>query len=208
MQPFTTLTGIVAIFMRDDVNTDQISPGVGSHSLEPNYADQLFRNWRIKSDGTEDPEFALNRSGFRDAKILICGDNFGCGSSRETAVWAMIDYGIRCIVARSFADIYRENCLKNGLLPIVLPAGDMHRLEHIAQEIDVESEFTVDLTIKNIACPDGTSISFDIDDAERNALIEGLDDIGLTEKYDSEISSWERKVKDKYPWLQELIETN
>ena len=204
MQAFTTLTGVAAAFLRDDVNTDQISPGMASHTLEPNYADQLFRNWRTKDDGTEDSDFVLNKTPFRNAKILITGDNFGCGSSRETAVWAMVDYGIRCIVAKSFADIYRENCLKNGLLPVVLSPGDRERFESLVTETAGASEFTADLTAQQILCPDGSTITFEIGEAERDALLEGLDDIGLSEKYDADISAWEQKTKSEKPWLQEL----
>lgn len=170
----------------------------------PDYAQHLFRNRRRLPNGEEDPTFVLNRGPYRNAKILVCGANFGCGSSRESAVWTMIAFGIRCIVARSFADVYRENCLKNGLLPIVLEPQVREAFERAVLDTDGNEPFAVNLHTQQITGPDGKTYRFEIASAERTALLEGLDDIGLTLKHSADISAWERAVKSELPWLQEL----
>ena len=204
-EPFTTLTGVAAPLLEGDVNTDQIAPVMREHrtSIHADYARNLFYRRRFREDGSEDPDFVLNKPQFRAAKILVAGGNFGCGSSRESAVWAMTAYGIRCVVARSFADIYRENCLKNGLLPVTLTPGDGASFEAKVMAADGRAPFTADLENQLVRCPDGTEFRFDIAPGERTALLEGLDDIGVTLKHLDEIAAWEQRTRGQRPWLQE-----
>jgi len=200
MQPFITLTGIAVPLLGDDINTDQIAPM--QRSLNPDYARLLFARARKLADGSDDPDFALNKPQFRNPGILVTGRNFGCGSSRESAVWAVIECGIRCIVARSFADIYRENCLQNGLLPVTLAMPDAQAFEARVLAVNGAAPFTVDLTTQRISGPRGPDLAFEIPAADRMRLIEGLDDIGLTLKHTDAIASWERRMATEQPWLQ------
>jgi 3-isopropylmalate/(R)-2-methylmalate dehydratase small subunit len=200
MQPFTALTGVAVPLLQDDINTDQITPI--NRDMNPDWAALLFRNARKLPDGGDDPEFPLNKPQFRQASILVTGRNFGCGSSREGAVWAMLATGIRCIVARSFADIYRENCLQNGLLPVELTPADAEAFEARVLAADGMAPFTVDLQTQRISGPDGPDLAFEMAPADRMRLIEGLDDIGLTLKHAPEIADWEKRMAREYPWLQ------
>jgi 3-isopropylmalate/(R)-2-methylmalate dehydratase small subunit len=200
MRPFTTLTGIAAPLLRDDINTDQITPI--NRTIDPDYAALLFANARKRADGSLDPDFPLNQPRFREAGILVAGRNFGCGSSREGAVWAMLATGIRCIVARSFADIYRENCLQNGLLPIELAPVDAAAFEARVLAADGAAPFTVDLLTQRISGPGGGDIAFALPAADRTRLLEGLDDIALTLKHAEEIAAWEKRTLRDAPWLQ------
>jgi 3-isopropylmalate dehydratase small subunit len=200
MQPFTALTGVAVPLLQDDINTDQITPI--NRDMNPDWAALLFRNARKLPDGGDDPEFPLNKPQFRQASILVTGRNFGCGSSREGAVWAMLATGIRCIVARSFADIYRENCLQNGLLPVELTPADAEAFEARVLAADGMAPFTVDLQTQRISGPDGPDLAFEMAPADRMRLIEGLDDIGLTLKHAPEIAAWEKRMAREYPWLQ------
>ena len=205
MQPFTTLTGIAVPLLRDDIDTDQISPV--HRSLNPDYAALLFQRARKLGDGRDDPEFPLNRPQFRGASILVTGRNFGCGSSRESAVWAMLAAGIRCIVAKSFADLYRENCLQNGLLPVELAPADADQLAARVVAADGAAPFTVDLEAQRIGGPGGPDIAFDVAAADRMRLIEGLDDIGLTLKHAQDIADWEKRMREAQPWLQSAVDS-
>ena len=200
MQPFTTLTGVAVPLLQDDINTDQITPI--NRNMNPDWAALLFANARKLADGSDDPDFPLNRPQFRRPSILVTGRNFGCGSSREGAVWAMLATGIRCIVARSFADIYRENCLQNGLLPIELAGADGAVFEARVCAVDGGAPFTVDLHAQRISGPGGSDLAFEIPGADRMRLIEGLDDIGLTLKHAQEIAAWEKRMAGEHPWLQ------
>ena len=201
MQSFTSHTGIAAPLIKDDINTDQIAPILHSRGLEEDYRAMLFHRARRREDGSEDPNFVLNKPQFRNAGILVTGENFGAGSSRESAVWSMLANGIRVIVAKSFADIYRENCLQNGVLPLMLGAelGD----EFIARVVAVDGQapFTVDLVTQRISGPD-SDVGFEIPAADRTRLLEGLDDIGLTLKHAEEIVSWEQAAQATQSWLQ------
>jgi 3-isopropylmalate/(R)-2-methylmalate dehydratase small subunit len=200
MQPFTTLTGIAVPLLQDDINTDQITPI--NRNMNPDWAALLFANARKLPDGSDDPDFPLNKPQFRKPSILVTGRNFGCGSSREGAVWAMIATGIRCIVARSFADIYRENCLQNGLLPVELAPADSAAFEARVCAADGAAPFTVDLQTQSISGPGGPDLAFEMLPADRMRLLEGLDDIGLTLKHAQDIAAWEKRMGGEFPWLQ------
>jgi 3-isopropylmalate/(R)-2-methylmalate dehydratase small subunit len=202
MQPFTSHTGIAVPLPKDDINTDQIAPVQSMRNLKPDYQALLFMRARRRDDGSEDAEFVLNRPQFRQAGILVTGHNFGAGSSREAAVWAMLANGIRVIVARSFADIYRENCLQNGLLPIALAAPEADLFEQRVIAVNGAAPFTVDLAAQRISGPGGPDVSFEIPPADRTRLLEGLDDIGLTLKHADEIAAWEGRITAAQPWLQ------
>ena len=196
MTPFLTITGAAVPLLLDDINTDQIAPQQLDRSLNPDYRVMLFRRQR------QDPGFILNRPQFHSAAILVGGSNFGCGSSRETAVWALMAWGIRCIVARSFADIFRENCLQNGVLPLELGQPEHDALAARVVAADGGAPFTVDLVAQRISGPGGADIAFEIAPSDRMRLIEGLDDIGLTLKHADDIAAWERRTAAATPWLQ------
>ena len=196
MTPFLTTTGVAVPLLLDDVNTDQIAPQQMDRGLTPDYRAMLFRRQRQEAD------FILNRPQYRGAAILLGGANFGCGSSRETAVWALMAWGIRCIVTRGFADIFRENCLQNGVLPLELGERDHGALAARVIATDGRSPFTVDLVGQRIAGPGGPDLAFDIAPSDRMRLIEGLDDIGLTLKHVDDIAAWERRTAAAAPWLQ------
>ncbi len=202
MQPFKSHTGIAVPLIKDDINTDQVAPVQAFRQLKPDYKKVLFSRARLRDDDSEDPDFVLNKPQFRNPGILVTGNNFGAGSSREAAVWSMIANNIRVIVARSFADIYRENCLQNGLLPVVLNPGDAEAFEARVIAADGSAPFTVDLETQTISGPGGPDIKFDISAADRTRLLEGLDDIGMTLKHTDEIKAWEQRTAAAYPWLQ------
>jgi 3-isopropylmalate/(R)-2-methylmalate dehydratase small subunit len=197
MQPFKTHTGIAVPLLKDDINTDQIAPVLAMRALKPDYKALLFMRTR-----SEEPDFVLNKPQFRDPGILVTGQNFGAGSSREAAVWGMLANNIKVIVARSFADIYRENCLQNGLLPVVLAASDAEAFEQRVLAANGAAPFTVDLVTQRISGPGGPDIAFELPAADRMRLLEGLDDIGLTLKHRDEIVSWEQRMAAAQPWLQ------
>ena len=207
MQPFTHITGVAAPLLKDDINTDQIAPIMHSRSLKEDYKAMLFHRARRRDDGSEDPGFVLNKPQFRTAAILVTGHNFGAGSSRESAVWSMLANDIRVIVAKSFADIYRENCLQNGVLPVVLSPQDADVFIARVVAADGTAPFTVDLMTQSISGPGGPDIAFDMPAAERTRLIEGLDDIGLTLKHMDEITGFERRAADAQPWLQRTTDS-
>jgi 3-isopropylmalate dehydratase small subunit len=202
MQRFVSHIAIAAPLLRDDVNTDQIAPVLNSRGLNEDYRTMLFYRARRRADGSEDPDFVLNKPQFRTAGILVTGHNFGAGSSRESAVWSMLANNIRVIVARSFADIYRENCLQNGLLPVVLGGKDAEKFTARVVAIDGAAPFTVDLLAQRISGPGGADIGFEIAAADRTRLIEGLDDIGLTLTHMNDVARWEQRAAAAQPWLQ------
>lgn len=202
MQVFTHHTAIAAPLITDDMNTDQIAPVLHGRGLKEDYRAMLFHRARRREDGSDNPDFVLNKPQFRNAGILVTGNNFGAGSSRESAVWSMLANDIRVIVARSFADIYRENCLQNGLLPIVLAPAEMDAFTARVIAADGAAPFTVDLETQRITGPGGDDIAFDIPPADRMRLLEGLDDIGLTLKHMDDIVSWENRAAAAQPWLQ------
>ena len=194
MQPFTTHTGIVAPLDALNVDTDQIIPKQFLKRIErTGYGDFLFFDWRYLADGkTPNPDFELNAPRYRGASILLTKDNFGCGSSREHAPWALHDYGIRCILAKSYADIFFNNCFNNGMLPLVLPSDTIETLflEVRAQE---GYQLTIDLPNQKIIKPDGGAIEFNIDPFKKHCLLNGLDQIGLTLVHEDKITAYEKK---------------
>jgi 3-isopropylmalate/(R)-2-methylmalate dehydratase small subunit len=201
MQPFKSHTGIAVPLLRDDVNTDEVSPVQAMREMKPDYTKLLFMRTRA-----ENPDFVLNKPQFQNPGILVTGQNFGAGSSREAAVWGMLANNIRVIVAKSFADIYRENCLQNGLLPVVLGPKDADTFIARVVAVNGAAPFTVDLETQKISGPGGPDIVFDIPAADRTRLLEGLDDIGLTLKHTDEIVAWEKRMKASQPWLQEAVD--
>ncbi len=202
MKAFTHVTGTAIPFLEDDVNTDQIAPVAGGARMSEDYAQTLFRHRRRGADGAEDPDFVFNKPQFRSGAMLVSGRNFGCGSSRESAVWTFLAIGVTCIIARSFADMYRENCLQNGILPITLSDAQADALEAAVVAADGAAPFTVDLERQEITGPNGLHMAFDISAADRTRLLEGLDDIGLTMKHKAEIEAFEKKMADMLPWSQ------
>jgi 3-isopropylmalate dehydratase small subunit len=202
MQPFKSHTGIAVPLLQDDINTDQIAPVQAMRNLKPDYKKLLFMRARMHDDGSENPDFVLNKPQFRKAGILVTGQNFGAGSSRESAVWGMLANNIKVIIARSFADIYRENCLQNGLLPITLAPVVADAFEQRVIAANGAASFTVDLATQTISGPGGADLTFDIAAADRMRLLEGLDDIGLTLKHTDEIVAFEKQMAAAQPWLQ------
>jgi 3-isopropylmalate dehydratase small subunit len=203
MEPFRAFTGIAAPLLIDDIDTDAIAPvSDRSRMLEPDYAALFFARKRRRSDGSEDPDFVLNRAPYRNAKILVTGARFGCGSARESAVWALRSFGIRAIVARSFAEMYRENALRNGVLPIVLDPADRAAFEADVVAAGGTAAFAVDLRDPHIAAPNGRRYAFTIDAADRLALLEGTDLVALTLRRSAAIEAWEAKTLREQPWLQ------
>lgn len=196
MDPFTKLTGVVAPLDRVNVDTDQIIPAVFLKSIERNgFENALFSAWRYNEDGSPKPEFVLNQPEYKNANVLVAGNNFGCGSSREHAPWALRDYGIRCIIAPSFADIFYNNCFKNGVLPLRLPEKQVREIMEKAQS-KPGVNLTVDLEGQRVWDEDEEiSFQFTIDPARRDLLINGLDDIGITLQQEDKIAAYEESQR-------------
>ncbi len=191
MEPFSTHAGIVAPLEALNVDTDQIIPKQFLKRIErTGYEDFLFFDWRFRSDGSPNPDFELNAPRYRGASIMLAKDNFGCGSSREHAPWALHDYGFRCIIAPSFADIFYNNCFNNGILPIAIPADV---IEGLFESVRAEDgyQLTVDLERQQIRRPDGSAIPFDLDAFKKHRLLNGLDQIGLTLQHADKITAYE-----------------
>jgi 3-isopropylmalate/(R)-2-methylmalate dehydratase small subunit len=200
MQKFTTLTGIAAHLPMINVDTDMIIPKQYLKTIKrTGLAKGLFAELRYDEQGAPLPDFVLHKPPYTEAKILITGDNFGCGSSREHAPWALLDFGISCIVAPSFADIFYNNCFKNGILPIALPQAEIDKLIDDASR-GPNAVLTVDLAAQEIRGPDGGVIKFDIDPFRKRCLMEGLDDIGLTLEKAEAIEAFEQDARAARPW--------
>ena len=194
MRRFRTHTGLAVPLDRPNVDTDQIIPKQFLKRVErTGFGEFLFYDWRFLSAGEPDPSFPLNAARYRGASILIAGKNFGCGSSREHAPWSLADFGFRAIIAPSFADIFANNCMKNGLLAVVLSDEEVSELMRRAKDVNAY-EVTVDLENKRVTDPHGFSASFEVGDFQRYCLLEGLDDIGLTLQHEAEIAEYERAV--------------
>jgi 3-isopropylmalate/(R)-2-methylmalate dehydratase small subunit len=191
MDAFTTLTAAAAPLNLANVDTDKIIPARFLKTIKRSGLGQhLFANLRYNDDGSEKPDFVLNQPKYRNAEILVAGKNFGCGSSREHAPWALLDFGIRCVIAPSFADIFFGNCFKNGILPVVMPADICARLMDDAA-LGPNARLTVDLARQVVVRPDGEEIPFEVDPFRKNCLLNGLDDIGLTLEHEAAISTFE-----------------
>ena len=201
MQKFTTLTGVAAPLPMINVDTDKIIPKQYLKTIErTGLGKGLFAEMRYNEDGSENPDFVLNKPAYRNAKVIVAGDNFGCGSSREHAPWALADFGIRCVIAPSFADIFYNNCFKNGILPITLPQEDIDKLMDDAER-GANAVISVDLEKQEIRGPDGGVVHFDIDPHLKHTLLNGLDDVGLTLQKKDSIDAYEAKAKAAHPWL-------
>jgi len=201
MEKFTTLTGVAAPMNKINVDTDMIIPkqflktiqraGLGKH---------LFDEMRYDREGNEIEDFVLNQPAYRGAQILVAGDNFGCGSSREHAPWALLDFGIRCVISTSFADIFYNNCFKNGILPIKVSKEDLAKLMDDAER-GANATLTIDLESQKITGPDGGEVAFEMDAFKKHCLLNGLDDVGLTMENKDKIEDFENQRKVSQPWL-------
>ena len=200
MEKFTKITGVAAPMPIVNVDTDMIIPKDYLKTIKrTGLGKGLFAEMRYLDDGAENPDFVLNKPAYRKAQILVAGDNFGCGSSREHAPWALLDFGIRCVISTSFADIFYNNCFKNGILPIKVSQEDLDKLMDDASR-GSNAILTVDLENLEITGPDGGSIKFDLDEFKRHCLLNGLDDIGLTMEKAPAIASFEAKNAESPPW--------
>jgi 3-isopropylmalate/(R)-2-methylmalate dehydratase small subunit len=201
MKKFTTLTGVAAPLPIINIDTDMIIPKDYLKTIKrTGLGKGLFAEMRYNDDGSDNPDFVLNKAAWKDASILVAGDNFGCGSSREHAPWALIDYGISCVISTSFADIFYNNCFNNGILPVVVSESDLEKLLDDAAR-GANATLTIDLEAQTIKGPDGGTISFEIDPARKHKMLNGLDDIGLTMERGSQISGFENAVAATRPWI-------
>ncbi len=201
MDKFTQLTGIAAPLPMMNVDTDMIIPKQFLKTIaRTGLGKNLFDEMRFLDDGSENPDFVLNQPAYREAQILVAGDNFGCGSSREHAPWALLDYGIRCVIATSFADIFYNNCFKNGILPIALPQEEVDKLMDDAER-GANAVVTIDLEKQEITGPDGGRITFDVDPWRKHCLLNGLDDIGITLEKSAAIDDFETRMGAERPWV-------
>jgi 3-isopropylmalate/(R)-2-methylmalate dehydratase small subunit len=199
MIPFTTIFGVVAPLARDNIDTDAIMPSRETQSVSRDgYGEKLFANWRY-APGTrvENPDFVLNREPYRNAAVLIGGNNFGCGSSREAAVWGLVQFGIRCVIAPSFGEIFRGNCVRNGLLPAVIRSDDVEHLDGLEVSVDLESQV--------ITSGSGREIRFDIPVFDKDMLLTGSDELEMTLRSGDAIEAFERRDRDRRPWIYSAI---
>ncbi len=201
MEKFNKLTGVAAPMKMINVDTDMIIAKQFLKTIKrTGLGKNLFNDMRFEVDGSEKPEFVLNQPAYREAKILVAGDNFGCGSSREHAPWALLDFGIRCVISTSFADIFYNNCFKNGILPIKVTPEQLDALFDDAER-GANATLSVDLEAQEITGPDGGSINFEIDPFRKHCLLNGLDEVGLTLEKKDKIDSFEDGQKSSQPWL-------
>jgi 3-isopropylmalate/(R)-2-methylmalate dehydratase small subunit len=206
MEPFTTLTAVAVPFDTPDIDTDMLIPQRFLRKpLTVGYRNFLFFNDRFDAQGKEKPDFILHRAAYKNAKIFVTGPNFGCGSTREGAVYAVVDWGVRAVIAPSFGAFYATNCYQNGLLPVVLPDADVRKLRaqlHAQPGV----QLTIDLPAQTVTDPDGTRYKFDIEPSRKEKLLNGLDDISITERYEDAMKAYEAKLAAEMPWMaaQEL----
>jgi len=201
MEKFTTLTGVAAPMNMINVDTDMIIPKQFLKTIKrTGLGKNLFAEMRFNEDGSEKPDFVLNQAAYRNAQILVADDNFGCGSSREHAPWALLDFGIRCVISTSFADIFYNNCFKNGILPITVSKEDLDKLMDDAER-GANATLTVDLETQTIKGPDGGEVTFELDDFKKECLLNGLDDVGLTLRKEKSIDDYEQKLNAERPWV-------
>ncbi|MDQ0325701.1 3-isopropylmalate/(R)-2-methylmalate dehydratase small subunit [Rhodopseudomonas julia] len=201
MEKFTTLTGVAAPLPIINIDTDMIIPKQFLKTIKrTGLGASLFYEMRFNDDGSENEDFVLNKPAYRNAKILVAGDNFGCGSSREHAPWALKDFGITCVISTSFADIFYNNCFKNGILPIIVSPDDLDKLLDDASR-GANATLTVDLEKQEVRGPDGGKIEFEIDAFRKHCLLNGLDDIGLTLEKSGKITGFEGEMTEDRPWV-------
>ncbi|MDB5512325.1 MAG: leuD [Enterovirga sp.] len=197
MQPFRTLTGIAAPMRSTNIDTDRIIPKNYLKTIKrTGLGKGLFADMRYLDDGSENPDFVLNKPAYRSAEIIVAGDNFGCGSSREHAPWALLDFGVRCVISTSFADIFYNNCFKNGVLPITVSPEDLEKLFDDAER-GSNARLTIDLESQTIRGPDGGTLHFEIDAFRKHCLLNGLDDIGLTLEKAPAIDGYEKRLAER-----------
>ena len=200
MDKFTTLEGVAAPLKIINIDTDMIIPKQYLKTIKrTGLGTGLFSELRYKDDGSENPDFVLNKPAYRNARVLVAGDNFGCGSSREHAPWALLDFGIRCVISTGFADIFYNNCFQNGILPIKVSQEDLDKLMDDANR-GANATITVDLEKQEIRGPDGGVVKFDIDPFRKRCLLEGLDNIGLTMQEEKKIGDFEKRASAARPW--------
>ncbi len=200
MEKFTTLTGVAAPMPLVNIDTDMIIPKQFLKTIQRSgLGKNLFDEMRYTQDGKEIPDFVLNQPAYRKSEIIVAGDNFGCGSSREHAPWALLDFGIRCVISTSFADIFFNNCFKNGILPVVLPQEAVNHLMDDARK-GANARITVDLESQTVTASDGKTFAFEVDAFKKHCLMNGLDDIGLTLEKAAAIDSYEAKNATLRPW--------
>ena len=201
MDKFTTLTAVAAPMPIVNVDTDMIIPKQYLKTIKrTGLGSALFSEMRYKDDGSENPDFVLNKPAYRDAKIIVAGDNFGCGSSREHAPWALKDFGITCVISTSFADIFYNNCFKNGVLPAIVSPEDLEKLMDDAER-GANATLSIDLEAQEIRGPDGGVVSFEIDAFKKHCLLNGLDDIGLTMEKAEKVDTFEAVMNEERPWV-------
>ncbi|HTR88190.1 MAG TPA: 3-isopropylmalate dehydratase small subunit [Reyranella sp.] len=202
MEKFTKLAAIAAPIMRQNIDTDMVIRVERLRDLPPEkLGPYAFESWRYKPDGSEAPEFVLNRPPYRDAKVILAADNFGCGSSREAAVWSLFAFGIRCVIAPSFGPIFYNNCFQNGLLPVALP---LEVIEELVAEVEASQgtgKVSIDLEACTVTSPSGKVTSFKIDPLRREALLSGQDQIEQTRGREKEIAAFEQGDRQRFPWL-------
>ena len=200
MQKFTTLEGVAAPLRMINVDTDMIIPKQYLKTIKrTGLGKGLFSEMRYNDDGSENPDFVLNKPAYRNAKVIVADDNFGCGSSREHAPWALMDFGIRCVISTSFGDIFYNNCFKNGILPIRVSPEDLEKLFEDAER-GANATLSIDLENQEIHGPDGGVVKFEIDHFRKHCLLNGLDDIGLTKQKADKIAGYEKKQAEARPW--------
>jgi len=201
MKKFTTLTGVAAPMDMINIDTDMVIPKQYLTTIERTGLGRgLFHEMRYNADGSDNPDFVLNKPAYKNASILVTGENFGCGSSREHAPWALLDFGFKCVIAPSFADIFYNNCFKNGILPIRLPQEDVDKLMDDADR-GANATISIDLEAQTITRPDGGEITFEVEEFKKHCLMNGLDDVGLTMEHEGKITSFEDDRKVTQPWL-------
>mgnify|MGYP000894248906 CR=1 FL=1 len=201
MQKFDKLTGVAAPMNMINIDTDMIIPKNFLKTIKRSgLGKNLFDEMRYDRDGNENPDFVLNKPAYRNAEVIVAGDNFGCGSSREHAPWALLDFGIRCVISTSFADIFYNNCFKNGILPIKVSKEDLDNLMDDAER-GANATLSIDLESQTISGPDGGEVKFEIDAFKKHLLLNGLDDVGLTMQKEDKVNSFEDKQNASQPWL-------
>jgi 3-isopropylmalate/(R)-2-methylmalate dehydratase small subunit len=202
MEKFTVLDATAAPIMRQNINTDVIIRVERLRDLPPGkLGPYAFESWRYTLDGKEDPDFILNKQPYRDAKIILAADNFACGSSREAAVWSLWDFGIRCVIAPSFGQIFFNNCFQNGMLPVVLPLAEIEAMAAEVEQSQGAGKIKIDLQSCTVTTPGGKKIPFTLDAIRRKSLLQGQDHIEQTMQYDADIAAFQKKDRERFPWI-------